>query len=108
LCGVKFDFRNGFELLPWFVGRYALKLQPDAIYEITEIQLSFLHPWDKFDTETTVNVNNQAQYISSGFAMLLMDFVSIDDRRSCLSLLDALLCICALVSVFASVPFTSP
>jgi hypothetical protein len=58
-------------------------MQQDAIYEITAIQLFFLHPWDKFDIETTVTVNSRAECISSGFAMPLMDFVSISDQRSC-------------------------
>lgn len=39
---------------------------------------------------------------------LLMDFVSIDDQRSCSFLLDALLCICALVSVFTGVSLNCP
>jgi hypothetical protein len=108
LCGVTFDFRLGLELFPWFVRGYGGKLQPDAIYDVVETQLFFLHPWDKYDIETTVNVNSEAQYVGSGFATRLMDFVSVDDRRSCLSLLDAVLYICALASVFASVPFISP
>jgi len=83
-------------------------MQPNAICEITAIQLFFLHPWDKFDIETTVTVNDRAQCISSGFAMLLMDFVSIDDQRSCSFLLDALLYICALVSVFTGVSLNCP
>jgi hypothetical protein len=83
-------------------------MQPDAICEITAIQLFFLHPWDKFDIETTVTVNDRAQCISSGFAMLLMDFVSIDDQHSCTFLLDALLYICALVSVFYGCSLNCP
>jgi len=40
--------------------------------------------------------------------MLLMDFVSIDDQRLCSFLLDAVLYICALVSVFTGVSLNCP
>lgn len=57
-----------------------------------------------------LTVNDRAQCISSGFAVLLMDFVSIDDQRSCLFLLDALLYeyICALVFVYTGVSLNCP
>lgn len=55
-----------------------------------------------------MTVNDEPHCISSGFAMLLMDFVSIDDQRLCSFLLDALLYICALVSVFTGVSLNCP